>query len=328
MATKVRQQIPVATPNSSHPNPLISHKKLRQLYSMMLQCRLLDERVGIVMKQPRFANDHYSSVGQEATAVGAAIDLRPADTLAPPHRDFILSYLKGVPLTAMFSQLYGRNTRPENGRSALDDCGYAQLNVVLAASTVAAQLEVCIGIAFANQRKKNDNVVMAFSGEGSIPLNDWHDALRFAGQRSLPIVFVRQGHLSAGSISVNFESAGDDTGSGAVGYGFPGITVDGNDAVAVYRVAQEAIERARSGGGPTLIEAQIFPGYGSHEIDHAQDRAADEVSNWVSRDPILAMERYLTGKGLFSEGWKKEIIVLFQRELDAAVEVAEKDSRG
>jgi len=308
MATKVREQIAVAMPDSSHPNPLISHKQLRQLYSMMLQCRLLNERVGIVMKQPRFANEHYSSVGQEATAVGAAIDLRPADTLSPPHRDFILSYLKGVPLTTMFSQLYGRNTRPENGRSALDDCGYAQLNIVLAASTVSAQLEMCIDIAFANQRKKNDNVVMTFSGEDSIPLSDWNDALRFAGKRSLPIIFFRHSNLSAGSVSLEFASAGEDKSSEAIEYGFPGIAVDGNDTVAVYRVTQEATERARSSGGPTLIEAQVFPGYGS------------------SHDPISAMERYLTGKGLFSEEWKKTIIALFQRELDAAVGAAENGS--
>ena len=125
----------------------------------------------------------------------------------------------------------------------------------------------------------------------------------------MPIVFVRQGYLSAGSVSVELASAGEDNSSETVGYGFPGITVDGNDAVAVYRVAQEATERARSGGGPTLIEAQIFPGYGFS-------------------DPIAAMESYLTGKGLFSEGWKKEIMALFQRELDAAVDVAERDSCG
>ncbi len=299
MATKVREQIPVAMPNSSHPNPLISHKKLRQIYSTMLQCRLLDARARILEKQAGLENDPYSSVGLEATAVGAAIDLQPADTLAPPHRDFILSYLKGVPLTVMFRQLYGRNTRPENGRSTPDDGGYAELNIVLATSTVPAQLEMCIDIAFGNLRKKNENVVMAFSGEGSIPLIDWHDALSFAGQRSLPIVFVRQGHLSAESVSVELASTGEDNSPKAVGYGFPGITVDGSDAVAVYRVAQEAIERARFGGGPTLIEAQILPGYGSS-------------------DPIAAMECYLTGKGLFSEGWKKEIIADFQHELDAA----------
>lgn len=309
MATKVREPIPAATPSSSHPSPLISHEKLRQLYTMMLQGRVLDERARILEKQAGFENDQCPFAGLEATAVGAAIDLRPADTLAPSRHDFILSYLKGVPLTALFSHLYRHNTRPANGRSAPQDCGYAPLNIVLAASTVAAQLEVCIDIAFASQRKKNDNVVMVFSGERSIPLHDWHDALRFAGQRSLPIVFVRQGYLSAGSVSVELASAGEDNSSETVGYGFPGITVDGNDAVAVYRVAQEAIERARSGGGPTLIEAQNLPGYGFS-------------------DPIAAMESYLTGKGLFSEGWKKEIMALFQRELDAAVDVAEKDSCG
>jgi TPP-dependent pyruvate/acetoin dehydrogenase alpha subunit len=308
MATKLRE-LAEATPNASHPNPLINHEKLRQLYSTMLKCRLLDEHVRIPGKQAGFENDRYSFVGLEATAVGAAIDLRSSDTLAPPHRNFTLSYLKGLPLTAMFSQLYGRNTPGRRGRSAPDDCGYAQLNIVLAASTVAAQLEMCIDIAFANQRKKNDNVVMAFCGEGSIPLNDWQDALRFAGQRSLPVVFVRQSHLSAGSISVELASAGKDTSSEAVGYGFPAITVDGNDAVAVYRVAQEAIERARSGGDPTLIEAQIFPGNGSS-------------------DPIAAMERYLTSKGLFSEDWKKEIIALFQQELNAAIDIGEKENCG
>jgi TPP-dependent pyruvate/acetoin dehydrogenase alpha subunit len=275
----------------------------------MLKCRLLGEHARIPGKQADFENYRYSSVGLEATAVGAAIDLQTSDTLAPADRDFILSYLKGAPLTAIFDQLYGSNTPPHTGRSAPHNCRYAQLNIVLASSTVATQLEMCIDIAFANQRKKNDNVVLAFCGQGSIPLNDWQDALRFAGQRSLPVVFVRHSHLSAGSVSVELASAGKDNSSDAVGYGFPGITVDGNDAVAVYRVAQEAIERARSGGGPTLIEAQIFCGY-------------------ESSDPIAVMERYLTRKGLFSEDWKKEIIALFRQELKAAVDLGEKNSCG
>ena len=314
MATKLRE-LAEAAPNSSHPNPLINHEKLLQLYSTMLKCRLLGEYARIPGKRADFEDNCYSSVGLEATAVGAAIDLRTSDTLAPPHSDFILSYLKGVPLTAIFSQLYASNTPPHTGRSALDDCGYARLNIVLVASTVATQLEMCIDIAFANQRKKNDNVVLAFCGEGSIQLDDWHDALRFADQRSLPVVFVCQTHPSeAGSVPVELASAGKDNRSEAVGYGFPGITVDGNDAVAVYRVAQEAIERARSGGGPTLIEAQVFPGNG--------------VDDWESSDPIAAMERYLRSKGLFSEDWKKDIIALFRQELKAAVDLGEKNSCG
>ena len=124
------------------------------------------------------------------------------------------------------------------------------------------------------------------------------------------------------------ESTSDDTNAEAVAYGFPRIAVDGKDAVAVYRVAYEAIERARSGGGPTLIDAQTLPEYGFDEMDRAQNRATDEIEKSESQDPIAAMERYLTGKGLFSKGWKSEIIAAFQQELNQAMYAAEIDSCG
>ena len=328
MATKVRGHAETAL-NSSHQNPLISHAKLRQLYSVMLKCRLLEERARNLRKQAGFDGEQHSSIGLEATAVGAALDLRPTDTLAPSPRDFALSYLKGVPLTAMFSQLFGHNTSPQNGRSAAGDSEYAPLNIVLPASTLATQLTRCTDIARANQRKKNANVVVAFSGGGSMSLGEWLHTLNFAGKRSLPIVFVRhQSNLSAGPGSANLEGMGNGTSSEAVEYGFPGIAVDGNDAIAVYRVAQEAIERARSGGGPTLIEAQTLPGNEPTQMIRGRSRAADDVEESKSSDPIAAMEPYLIRKGLFSRGWKTEIVAGFQQELDAAVDGAEYHSCG
>jgi TPP-dependent pyruvate/acetoin dehydrogenase alpha subunit len=317
MATKLREPSEV-TLASGHSNPLISHQKLRQLYSTMLQCRLLDERARILEKRSGAENDPYSSAGLEATAVGAAIDLRPADTIAAPHRDLIVNYVKGLPLTSMFGRLHGRSMRSEIGCASPDESKHAQLNIVPAAANVPAQLEVCIRVAFANQRKKNGSVVMAFFGEGALPLKDWNDALRFAGQRSLPVIFVRQSHPLGGPGSTNFESGSDDIRAEAVDYGFPAITVDGNDAVAVYRVAQEAIERARAGGRPTLIEAQISPGYRSSLGHRPQYGAEAEIDQMESNDPIAFMERYLRGKGLFSQQWKKEIMAAFQQELDAA----------
>ncbi|MGA8290786.1 MAG: thiamine pyrophosphate-dependent enzyme [Acidobacteriaceae bacterium] len=326
MATKVRG-LAKATLNSSHQNPLISNAKLRQLYSVMLKCRLLERRAQILRKRAGLEGDHHSSLGLEATAVGAAIDLRPTDTLAPSHRDFILGYLKGVPLTALFSQLQGSNASPHNGRSAADDSEYGPLNIVLPASTFATQLTRCIDIARVNQREKNANVVVAFSGGGSTSLGEWLHTLNFAGKRSLPIVFVRhQSNLSAGPGSANLEGMGNGTSSEVVEYGFPGIAVDGNDAIAVYRVAQEAIERARSGGGPTLIEAQTLPGNEPAEMNRGRSRSVDDVEESESSDPISAMEPYLIGKGLFSRGWKKEIVAEFQQELDAAVGGAEYNS--
>ena len=322
MATKLREPSEV-TPTSGHSNPLISHQKLQQLYSTMLQCRLLAERARTLDKQSGFEKAPFSSAGLEATAVGAAIDLRPADTIAAPHRDFMVSYVKGLPLTTIFGRLYRRKMRSEIGSWSPDESSYSQLNIIPATPNVAGLLDVCIGVAFANLVNKNDNVVMAFFGEGALPLKDWHDALRFAGQRSLPVIFVRQSHPSDGPGSTNFESAGDDIRSEAVDYGFPAITVDGNDVVAVYRVAQEAIERARTGGRPTLIEAQIFPGYRSSQSNRAQYGAEHEIDQMESNDPVVFMERYLRGKGLFSQDWKKEIMAAFQRKLDAAVDAVD-----
>jgi acetoin:2,6-dichlorophenolindophenol oxidoreductase subunit alpha len=328
MATKVKELVANATPNSSHPNPLISDEKFKQLYSMMLQCRLLGERARILKKQKRFKGDYYAVVGQEATAVGAGIDLRPHDAVAPAHRDFILDFIQGVPLTALFNHLYGRSTSLDRGRSASAHCEYPPLNLIDPAETMTERLKIGTRIALANQMKKNDNVVVAFSGEDSTALGFWHDALNFAGARNLPIVFVYQNSMSMKSDSGKIQDEVEDTSSKAVGYGFPGITVDGNDAVAMYRVAQEAIERARSGGGPTLIEAKTYRCYGRPEIDPANYRSADEVEDRKSKDPIATMEVYLTGKGLFTTTWKKQIAESFRKDLDAAVEVAESDRRG
>jgi TPP-dependent pyruvate/acetoin dehydrogenase alpha subunit len=327
MATKVKQLVANATSNSSQPNPLISDEKLKQLYRMMLQCRLLGERARILEKQKRFKGDCYAVIGQEATAVGAGIDLRPQDTVAPSRRDFILDFIQGVPLTTLFSHLYARRTSLDQGRSAPANRGHAPLTVPGPAEASSEQFKIGTKIALANQMKKNDHVVVAFSGEGSNSVGFWHDALNFAGARNLPIVFVYQNNFSMKSDSGKLHDEVEDTSSNAVGYGFPGITVDGNDAVAMYRVAQEAIERARSGGGPTLIEAKTYRCYGHPEIDPAKYRSADEVEDRKSKDPIAAMEVYLTGKGLFTTTWKKQIAQSFRKELDAAVEVAESGRR-
>ncbi|MHB1744243.1 MAG: thiamine pyrophosphate-dependent dehydrogenase E1 component subunit alpha, partial [Acidobacteriaceae bacterium] len=257
-------------------------------------------------------------------AVGAAIDLRPEDTVAPSHRDFILNFIKGVPLTAIFRQLYGRSTSPDTGRSVPAHRGHAPRNILTPASTIAAQLNFGTGIAAANQMKKNDNVVVAFSDEGPASLGFGDEALNFAGVRNLPIVYVCRNNLWGESVTVKLQTEADDTSLKAMGYSFPTITVDGNDAVAMYRVAQEAIERARSGGGPTLVEAKTYRWHDHAEIDPAKYRAADEVEERKSKDPIAAMERYLTGKGLFSGAWKKKISDEFQKELDDAIVVAEK----
>jgi TPP-dependent pyruvate/acetoin dehydrogenase alpha subunit len=329
MATKVKEPVeaPAASANgTAQGTGLISNEKLRQLYATMLKCRTLEERARVLFKQSKFTGNYYAAVGQEAASVGTAIDLRVEDTIGPSHRDFIAGFIKGAPLDKMFCHLFARENSPDKGRSSPAHFGYQPLNVITPASTIAAQLNIATGVALANKMKKNDNIAVAYSGDGSTSLGFWHEALNFAGVHDLPIVFVCQNNLWAESVNLQFQTKVPDISVKAQAYGFPGITVDGNDVVAVYRVAQEAIARARRGQGPTLIECKTYRWYGHSEIDPAKYRDPEEVERWKVKDPIASMERYLTGKGLFTAAWKQEIVDGFNKELDAAIEIAEKSA--
>lgn len=303
---------------------LISNDKLIQLYATMVKCRMLEERARVLFKQSKFTGNYYAAVGQEASVVGVAMDLEPEDTIGPSHRDFITNFIKGAPLEKMFCQLYARATSPDKGRSSPAHMGYAPLNVITPSSTIAAQLNIATGVALANKMKKNGKIAVAFSGDGSTSLGFWHEALNFAGVQNLPILFVCQNNLWAESVPLKLQTKVEDISVKAQAYGIPGITVDGNDVVAVYRVAHEAIARARQGRGPTLIECKTYRWYGHSEIDPAKYRDPEEVERWKAKDPILNMEKYLTRKGLFTTESKQKIAESFNKELDAAIEFAEK----
>ncbi len=322
MPTKVKDQVESADETTG--SPLISNDKLRQLYATMLKCRTLEERARVLFKQSKFTGNYYAAVGQEAAAVGTAIDLRVEDTIGPSHRDFITGFIKGAPLDKMFCHLYARANSPDKGRSSPAHFGYQPLNVITPASTIAAQLNIATGVALANKMKKNGNIAVAYSGDGSTSLGFWHEALNFAAVHDLPIVFVCQNNLWAESVNLRFQTKVEDISVKAQAYGIPGITVDGNDVVAVYRVAREAIARARRGQGPTLIECKTYRWYGHSEIDPAKYRDPEEVERWKAKDPIAGMERYLTAKNLFTPEWKQEIVRAFNAELDAAIGIADK----
>ncbi|HTD22014.1 MAG TPA: thiamine pyrophosphate-dependent dehydrogenase E1 component subunit alpha [Terriglobales bacterium] len=328
MATKTKER-PLALetePNSRSGNGAapLSPEILKRLYSYMLKCRTVEEKARTLFKQGRYSGNYYPAVGQEATTVGTTIDLEEADYIAPSHRDFSSHILKGTPLKFLYAQLYARKTSPDQGRSSPAHCGYAPLNVITPSSTIAAQLNIGTGIAHAYKMQKKPNIVMALSGDGSTSLGFWHEALNFAGVYKLPIVYIVQNNLWAESVSLKQQTAVEDLSIKAQAYGFPGITVDGNDVVAVYRVAREAIHRARTGGGPTLIECKTYRWYGHSMIDPGTYRPPEEIEYWKSRDPIPFMERYLAKHNLWSDSWKEELLQQFNQEIDEAVEFAEK----
>jgi len=178
-------------------------------------------------------------------------------------------------------------------------------------------------VALAYKMQRKPNIVVALSGEGATSLGFWHEAVNFAGVHKLPIVFVIENNLYAESVPVALQTAVEDMSVKASAYGFPGLTVDGNDVVAVYSAMRKAIDRARTGNGPTLLECKTYRWYGHSEIDPAKYRDPAEVEYWKSRDPIPAMERYLQSKQLWSHEWKKELTAESNAEIDDAIAFAE-----
>jgi TPP-dependent pyruvate/acetoin dehydrogenase alpha subunit len=210
-----------------------------------------------------------------------AIDLLPDDTVVAAGRDFAIDFMKGASLTSIFRSLFARADLPH----------------------LAAQLNVATSVALANKMKKNGKIAVIFSSDGYSSSECWHKSLARAGSHRLPLLIVSHHNPPADPQSFNGKIGVEEIGLKAQTLGLPVITVDGNDVVAVYRVATEAIAHARRGNGPTLIECK--------------------VERQKVHDPILKMETYLTLKGLFSEEMKLKAVAGFTKELDTAIEAAE-----
>ena len=302
----------------------ISNDQLKEIYYLLVLTRNLDERGRKLFKQARFTGTYFSAVGQEATTVVPTYGLRKEDVIAPSHREIGANVAKGVPIKLIMAQIYARKTSPDKGKSHPCHYGYAPLRVITPASTVAAQVVVGTGAALAFKIRKVDNVVVSFFGDGATSRGGFHEALNFAGIHKLPIVYICQNNLWAESVPLRLQTALTDLSERAKAYGFPGVTIDGNDVMEVLRTSREAIEKARRGDGSTFIECKTYRWYGHSEIDPANYRAKEELEAWMKKDPIPHYEKYLLENKILDEKEKNKILVKVEKEIDEAVDFAEK----
>jgi pyruvate dehydrogenase E1 component alpha subunit len=184
-------------------------------------------------------------------------------------------------------------------------------------------LNVGTGVALGIKKLHKDSVVVAFFGDGATSIGGFHEALNFAGVHKLPIVYVCSNNLWAESVPIRLQTALTNLSDRAKAYGFPGVSLDGNDILAVYDAASQAIVRARSGEGPTLLECKTYRWYGHSEIDPAKYRMKEEVETWKKQDPVLKFEKYLTEKKILTEDLKKQVAAEITAEIDDAVTFAE-----
>lgn len=313
----------VAAKTKARTSPAVSDQDQKNLYYLLVKTRRFDERCRRLFKQGRFPGTYFSAVGQEASAVGPAYGLGKEDVIAPSHRELGAYITKGVPLVVFLRQLFARANSPDKGKSHPCHYGYPELNLFTPASTMAAQVVVGTGMALALKMRRTTNVVLSFIGEGGTSRGAFHEALNFAGIHNLPIVYVCQNNLWAESVPATLQSRITKFSDRAKAYGFEGVTIDGNDILVVHQRAAQAIAKARSGGGPTLIECLTYRWYGHSEIDPANYRSKEEVEAWKRRDPLVLYERHLEGAGIMNSSDFESVSAKIDAEIEEGIRDAE-----
>ena len=208
------------------------------------------------------------------------------------------------------------------GKESFHHSGYPKLGILAGSAIVGAQIPVSVGAAFALKMQKTDNVIICFFGDGAAARGDFHEGLNLAGVLSAPVVFVCENNLHFQTMPASVGQAVDDIADRAAGYGFPGYVVDGQDVLAVYDAAQQAISRARRGEGPTLIECKTYRFY-RHYPTLPENRNPDEIARWRQRDPITILQKSLADLGYIDDVYINKLTATIEEDLDIAVETAQ-----
>ena len=298
---------------------------LRAMYRHILRARLLDERIWVLNRQGR-ARFWVSGIGHEAIQVALGMSLRPGrDWVVPYYRDLALSMVLGMtPRDHLLSALAKAADPNTGGRQMPAHFSSRRLNVVSTGSSVATQLLHATGVALATKIRGEDAVTATTVGEGGTSEGDFHEALNFAATRRLPVVFVVENNGYAISVPTDRQMPTRDVADRAAGYGMPGVVVDGTDPIRSYRCCVEAVARARSGGGPTLIEAKV-PRLTSHssDDDHRRYRSEDDLEAERLHDCLSGFGRTLDELRVLTPRAAQAVRAELEAELDQATADAE-----
>jgi pyruvate dehydrogenase E1 component subunit alpha len=286
--------------------PDLPDAELKRLYHAMVLGRRLDERMVRLQRQGRIGT--FAPIkGQEASQLGTVACLRPTDWMVPSFRETAAMIWRGWPIEKLLLFFSGHL---EGSQPAPDQ------HDLPVAIPVATQIPHAVGLAYAAQYRGDDAVVMTFFGDGATSEGDFHEALNFAGVWHVPVVFVCQNNQWAISVPLKKQTHSRTIAEKALAYGFPGIQVDGNDVLAVYAAGREAVERARNGDGPTLIECVTYRlGVHTTADDPTKYRSAEEVAEWERKDPLTRFSAYLQKRNLLEEGLPERV----DAEIAAAV---------
>lgn len=296
---------------------------LLRAYREMKRVRLIDTRMMLLQRQGRI---HFAGEcrGQEATPIATGLLLEPSDWVFPALRESAIMLVRGFALRTYLAQYFGNSGDVLKGRQMPSHMSGRAVNQVAWSSCMATQMPHAVGAAWAAKMKRDRTVTIGFVGDGGTSEPDFHNALNFAGVFKVPCVLVCQNNHWAISVPAQRQTASETFAVKGRAYGVPGVRVDGNDVLAIYRVMRDAIARARDGQGPTFIEAVTYRmGAHSSSDDPTRYRTQSEVDMWALRDPIMRLRRFLVKRGLLDDGQDAALEEGLMAEITTAIQEVE-----
>ncbi|MGC8777933.1 MAG: thiamine pyrophosphate-dependent dehydrogenase E1 component subunit alpha [Candidatus Caldatribacteriaceae bacterium] len=276
-------------------------ERVLSMYERMYCIRKYEERINALFLQGILPGTIHQSLGQEACAVGMLFDLRPEDYVVSTHRPAGHALAKGVSLHSMMAEMFGKSTGCCRGKGGSMHVGDITVGMPPAIAIVGGGLPIAVGLGLACKMRGTDQVVVCFFGDGASNEGAFHEALNGAAIWNLPVIFACENNLYAASTRVNKVMKLEHIAERASAYGIPGRIVDGMDVLKVNEEAQIAIEHARSGGGPTLLELKTYRFCGHSRTDSCRYRDRREEEDWLSRDPIKVLRNRILSEKLVEE---------------------------
>lgn len=296
--------------------PDFSKEELLELFKTMLFTRIIDERALSYQRQGRMLT-YAPNTGQEGAQVGSAFAMKRSDWLVPAFRELGAWLTHGAKLKDIYLYWYGN----EWGSHMPD------VKILPVSVPIASQFQHAVGLGMSINIKKENDVVVSYVGDGGTSIGDFHESLNFASVFNTPTVFIIQNNQYAISVPRKTQTKTETLAQKALAYNMPGVLVDGNDVFAMYKATKEAIDRARNGGGPTLIEAYTYR-LGAHTTsdDPTKYREDSEVEEWKDKDPIDRLRKYLEKMDFIDEEWVEKIRKELDDEVKETFEEIEKSS--
>jgi acetoin:2,6-dichlorophenolindophenol oxidoreductase subunit alpha len=303
--------------------PVLTDAPVLEMYRTMLTIRRFEERCNYLFMQGRIPSTLHLYIGQEAVATGVCAHLGREDYVTSTHRPHGHAIAKGVSLRAIMAELFAKSTGCCRGKGGSMHVGDMQVGMLPAIAIVGGGLPIAVGMALANKRLGAGRVAVTFFGDGATNEGAFHEALNMAAIWDLPVVFVCENNLYAASTPFATAMKIENIAGRAAAYGMTGEICDGNDALSVYQAAGKAIERARSGKGPTLLECQTYRQCGHSRSDPRGYRSREEEAAWAERDPIAGLAAHLLRAGTATEARLAEVEAEVIAAVDDAVAFAE-----